>query len=160
MMTKLAILASVLCSGCLSIEAEIEETCISRTGVEIEGAPAVHHLDHAFLVEDMSDVHKLLEYNAELEFVRAEIRPTSGVTSLDFVSAASFAIDGNQIYACDGDCPSTDGLQLLSAAKQSATPFLSADMLSIQLSVDGDLPQQAWTVDVDVCVKGTASWSL
>jgi hypothetical protein len=159
--TKLALLAIALsATGCLSIEAEIEGTCISRKDVEIEAAPNVHTASHAFLIEDMSEVHRLLDFDAELEFVRAEIRPTSGVTSLDFVDAASVAIEGMPVYACEGNCPSTDGIELLTTAKQSATPYLSADMLSVQLEVTGDLPQTAWTADIDVCVKGTASYSL
>lgn len=160
-MTKLSLLAIALCaSGCLSIEAEIEGTCISRTDIQIEAAPAVHSISHAFLIEDMSDVHRLLDYDAELEFVRAEIRPTSGVTSLAFVEKAAVAVEGTPVYACDGNCPSTDGIEMLAAAKQPATPYLSADMLSIQLDVTGDLPQVPWTVDIDVCVKGTASYSI
>lgn len=157
---KYFLFAAVLCSGCLSIEAEIEGTCISRQDVQIEAAPDVHTASHAFLIEDMSEVHRLLDFDAELEFVRAEIRPKSGVTSLDFVDKAAVAIEGMPVYACDGNCPSTDGIELLTTAQQSATPYLSADMLSIQLDVTGDLPQVPWSADIDVCVKGRASYSL
>jgi hypothetical protein len=157
---KYFILAAALCSGCLSIEAEIEGTCISRTDLQIEAAPDAHTISHAFLIEDMSEVHRLLDFDAELEFVRAEIRPKSGVTSLAFIDAAAVAIEGMPVYACEGNCPSTDGIELLTTAQQSATPYLSADMLSVQLEVTGELPQTAWTADIDVCVKGKASYSI
>jgi len=150
---------AVLSSGCLSIQAEIEETCISRRDVEIEGV-SVTSASHGFLVEDMSDVHRLLDYDAELEFVRAEIRPTSGVTSLAFVDSAMVSVEGVPAYACDGNCPSNDGVEMLSTAKQSATQYLSADTLAVQLTVAGQLPSTAWTVDIDVCVRGSASYTL
>lgn len=156
---KALLAIAVLSTGCLSIEAEIEGTCVSRHDVEIEGVD-VTSASHAFLVEDMSDVHRLLEYDAELEFVRADIRPTSGVTSLAFVESAAVSIENTPVYACDGNCPSDDGIEMLATAKQSATPFLSADALAIQLTVTGQLPTSAWTVDIDVCVRGKASYTL
>lgn len=153
------VLFAVLCSGCLSIEAEIEESCVSRRGVEIEGV-AEPTVSRGFLVEDLSEAHRLLDYDADLEFVRADVRPTAGVTSLAFVASAAVAIEGQPVYACDGDCPRGDGIAMLAEAAPRATPYLAADQLAVQVTVTGDLPRTAWTVDVDVCVRGTASYTL
>ena len=156
---KLVMLAAALCGGCLSIEAEIEESCISRRDVQIEGAPT-NRVSLGFLVEDLSELHRLAEYDPALEFVRADVRPTSGVPDLAFVDAATVAIEGVPVYACAGNCPTGDGIAMLATAKHSATPYLTADALALQLTVSGQLPATTWSVDLDVCVKGSASYRL
>ena len=116
-----------------------------------------NRFSRGFLVDDLSDVKKLLEYNAELEFARAEIRPTSGVTNLDFVELAVIAIEGAPVYGCSGDCPTGE---LAVQVPTSATQYFAAESLAIQMTVTGALPHEVWTVDLDVCVRGNASYSL
>jgi hypothetical protein len=153
---KRFLLLAMFGTGCLQIEAEIEDSCITREGVKIEGVD-VTKVSHEILLDDLSDVKRLLEYNAELEFARAEIRPTSGVTSLDFVALAFVAIEGSPVYGCAGTCGS--GI-LDVAVPTSATQYFTAESLAVQLTVTGALPKTEWTVDVDVCVRGTASYKL
>lgn len=157
---KSFLVLAVFSSGCLQIEAEIEESCITRKDVQIEGVDTTT-VSRGFLVDDLSDVKRLLEYNAELDFARVEVRPTGGVTRLDFVELAFVAIEGSPVYGCSGDCPSADGsIALPSAVTTSATQYFASDSLAIQLTVTGTLPKAAWTVDIDVCVRGTASYSV
>jgi hypothetical protein len=151
---------AVFSGGCLQIEAEIEESCITRKDVQIEGVDSTV-VSRELIVDDLSDVKRLLEYNAELDFARVEVRPTSGVTRLDFVELAFVAVEGSPVYGCNGDCPSADGsIALPAAVTTSATQYFAADSLAIQLTVTGALPKAAWTVDLDVCVRGTASYTL
>ena len=153
---KTLLLFAVLGTGCLQIEAEIEESCITREGVKIEGVDSTV-VSRDIVVDDLSDVKRLLEYNANLEFARAEIRPTSGVTGLDFVELAFVAIEGSPVYGCAGTCASgTLDVQV----PTSATQYFAAESLAIGLTVTGALPKTEWTVDVDVCVRGTASYSI
>ncbi|HLL25441.1 MAG TPA: hypothetical protein VK427_25065 [Kofleriaceae bacterium] len=150
----------LLClTGCLQIEAEIEESCVTRSGVEVEGVE-LSSLSQTFMIDDLSEVHRFTDNaDADIQFVRATIRPTSGVTSLAFVEAASVVIEGETVYACAGDCPSGEGVELPSQTRTDAMKYLSADALAFTLSVDGELPKTAWTVDVDVCVRGNVSYS-
>ena len=150
-------IAIVLLSGCLSIEAEIEESCISRRDVEIEGVTGTT-ISRAFLVDDLSDVHRLLEYDGDLELLRADIRAT---TDLGFVESASIAFEGTPVYACAGDCPADgNALTLPAATRESVLPYLSADSIAIALTVTGQLPGTAWSADIDVCVRGTVSYEV
>jgi hypothetical protein len=153
---KSLILVALLSSGCLSIEAEIEESCVSHAGVEIEAASGTS-ISRTFIVDDLSDVHRLMEYNAELEFSRADVRPTSGITNLGFVEHAAVAIDNTPIYSCTGNCVSESGIVLPPTVDASATAYLAADSLAVSLTVMGQLPQVAWTADIDVCVRGHLS---
>ena len=153
---KHMILIAVLSSGCLQIDAEIEESCIYRKDVQIEGIDATT-ISRGLLIDDLSEAHRLLDYNAELEFARAEIRPTRGVTNLDFVELALVAIEGEPVYGCSGTCASG---ALDVQVPTSATQYLSAESLAIQLTVTGALPKTDWTVDIDVCVRGTASYTV
>jgi hypothetical protein len=150
----------LLASGCLSIKADIEESCITRQDVQIEGA-ATGTFAQTFVIDDLSDVHRLMEHGTTtLEFVRADIVPKSGVTSLGFVDRANVMLESMPIFACDGDCPDETGaLALLSATGADATQYLAADQVNVGLEVTGALPATAWTVDVDVCVRGTVEYS-
>jgi hypothetical protein len=156
-----SLLFAVCLPGCLSIEAEIEESCITRKDVEIPGVPEAS-ISQTFVVDDLSDVHRLLEHgSASLQLTRADIRPTSGVTSLDFVSTARIDLEGTMFFGCDGDCPTESGvLALLSANQEDAIPYLQGDQLGITLAVSGAMPIDAWTVDVDICVAGNVSYEL
>ena len=154
-MTKFLLLA-MFSTGCLQIEAEIEESCIFRKDVQIEGVDATT-ISRGILIDDLSDAKKLLEYNADLDFARAAIRPTSGVTNLDFVELAVVAIEGAPVYGCAGNCASG---ALDVQVPTSATQYFSAESLAVQLTVTGALPKDAWTVDIDVCVRGTASYTV
>ena len=151
-------LVGLLLTGCISIEAEIEESCVTRRDIHVDGV-ATTSLTKTFLVDDLSDVHRLLEHDAEIELARADVRATSGVTSLAFVDAAAIAIDNVGVYGCDGDCPTTgNALAIPPTSQQSAVELLAAEQIAITLEVTGALPADAWTVDVDVCVRGTLSY--
>lgn len=149
-----------LVPGCLSIQADIEESCVTRRDVQIEGVTA-ESFAQTFVIDDLSDVHRLMEHGTTtLEFVRADIVPTSGVTSLGFIDAATVALEDTRIFTCNGDCPDETGaLALLSATSADATQFLAADQLEVTFEVIGALPTSAWSVDVDVCVRGTVAYS-
>ena len=151
-----------LLAGCplVEVSAEFEEVCITRTDVQIEGVSETSVSQH-FTFDDLSDVHSLLELDADLAFVRAEVRPTSGVTDLAFVQSAHVAFDATPVFACDGDCPTLDhAVALGSAAQVNAVDFLAQDKVEVSLDVVGQLPTTAWTVDVDACVKGHITYSL
>lgn len=155
-----AALMMLLLPGCLSIQADIEESCITRRDVQIEGAVA-GSFAQTFVIDDLSDVHRLMEHGTTtLEFVRADIVPKSGVTSLGFVESAHVMLESMPIFACDGDCPAETGaLALLSSTSADAVPLLMGDQVGVTLEVTGALPTSAWSVDVDVCVRGSVEYS-
>jgi len=161
-MRLVGIASLALLSGCplLDVTAELEEVCVTRTGVQIEGVTETS-VSQQFTIDDLSEVHDLLELDAELAFVRAEVRPASGVDSLAFVQSAHVSFDDIPIYACDGNCPTLDNAVALQATAQvDALDYLTRDSIDVSLDASGQLPASAWTVDVDVCVKGHISYTL
>lgn len=150
------LLLAAFSTGCLSIEADIEESCVTRKDIEIDGVTATK-VSRDFVIDDLSDVHQLLEYNATLQFARAAIRPTSGVANLDFIAFAFVAVEGSPVYGCQGDCGTGE---LPAAVVKDATPYLAADSLAVGITVTGELPTAPWTVDIDVCMRGTASYEV
>jgi hypothetical protein len=164
-----------LSGGCplFSVEAEIEEVCVVRSGIAVEAVDAgttsisqQYDIDVAEL-EGLTD---LVELDAELEFLRFEARATSGITELGFVDAAHVTVaSGNPdaalptlvAYDCDGNCP-TDGATLVvpAATQNEAADYLASGSLVVDVEVSGALPSTAWTMDVAVCVKGRAKYTL
>lgn len=150
------LLLAAFSTGCLSIDAEIEESCVTRQDIEIDGVTATK-VSRDFVIDDLSDIHELLDYDATLQFARAAIRPTSGVANLDFIAFALVAVEGSPVYGCQGDCSSGE---LPAAVVKDATQYLAAESLAIGLTVTGELPATPWTVDIDVCMRGTASYEV
>lgn len=161
-MRLVGIASLALLGGCplVEVSAELEEVCITRTGVHIAGVDATSVSQH-FTFDDLSSVHDLLQLDADLAFVRAEVRPASGVTDLAFVQSAHVALDDTPVFACDGDCPTLDHAVALAAATQvNAVDYLAQDSVEVALDVVGQLPATEWTVDVDACVTGHVTYSL
>jgi hypothetical protein len=162
-MRLVGIASLALLSGCplVQVTAELEEVCITRKDVHVAGVTETSVSQH-FTFDDLSEIHDLLDLDAEVAFVRAEVRPTGGVDDLAFVDAAQVAFDANPVFACDGDCPTLDHAVALAAAAQqsNAADYLTHDKIDVSLDVTGQLPTTEWTVDVDACVKGSVSYSV
>jgi hypothetical protein len=153
---RLAGIASlILLTGCplVRVSASFEEVRITRSDIHVDGVTETS-ISRSFAIDDLSEIHELLDFDADLQFVRAELRPTSGVTDLTFIDTASIGFDGTQVYSCDGDCPN------LSAIQSSAVDYLAADSIDVSLDVSGQLPTNAWTLDVDVYVKGHVAYEV
>lgn len=162
-----------LSAGCplLEIKAEVPEVCLTYRNVHVagvSGAPTTY--TNQFSFDDLSAVKDLAKLDANLEFVRAEVRATSGITSLDFVTSAHLAIASGdpsatlptlEVLDCDGDCL-TDGttLEVPAAIQHDAVAYLETGSLVIDLSLAGKLPEQDWTMDVDLCLKGNVDYTL
>jgi hypothetical protein len=164
-----------LSGGCplFSVEAEIEEACVVRKGIEVEAVPAgTTSLTESYDVslDELGGLGDLLDLDADLEFVRFEARATSGIAELGFVDAAHVTVaSGNPesalptlvAYDCAGDCPVSGATLVVPAtAQQDAADYLASGSLVVDVQVTGQLPATAWTMDVSVCVKGRATYAL
>jgi len=153
---------ATLLTGCplLEVDVEMQEVCITRRGVEIEGVTETS-FSRGFVFDDLSDIHELLEHDADLRFVRARIRAASGVSGLGFVDSAAVSFENTPVYSCDGDCPTLDNeIELAAGVQTNAVDYLAQDSIAVQLEVSGELPATAWSVDVDVCVRGHIKYAV
>lgn len=114
-------------------------------------------------------MHQLLSYDAELQFVRAEVH-TASADALAGIARASVDIASNDpgsklplalVYACDGDCVAPDAsLDLPAQTVTDALAYLSSKSLAVDLSATGELPAHPWTMAVDVCMSGHAHYDV
>jgi hypothetical protein len=168
---KLLPLASLfLLTGCpfLEIEAEVAEVCVTYNHVTIEGV-AVDSVQTSFVADDLGQLSALVEQDAELAFVRAEIRAVDR-DDVGFVSAAKVAIaSGNPdsalptlpIIECDGDClPDGPTLAIPADVQHSAVDYVKSGSLVVDLELRGALPAEAWTADVDICMTGRVGYAV
>jgi hypothetical protein len=163
----------VMLPGCplLDIEADVPEVCLSYPNLQIAGVPAQSSIKQTFVFDDLSAVHDLTnKLDANLEFVRAEVRATSGIENFAFVRAVHVVVSSGDagstlppltMYDCDGDCaPEGNKLEVPASLAHDAIAYLKSDSIVIDLDFQGDVPSSSWTMDVDVCMKARASYTF
>jgi len=154
----------LLVTGCplLDVETDVSEVCVTYAGVQIDGASETS-VQASFTIDELGQLNTFIDQDADLEFVRAEIRATDG-TDLGFVDAAEVSVAGGDpestlptlpVISCDGDClPDGASLQIPATVQHSAVDYVRTGSLVIAVDLHGQVPAVAWTADVDVCMKG------
>lgn len=158
---KLLVLALVLSTGCLQLDAEVSALCSTRHDVAVEAAPleeVTFELDVALAI---SELEALGDLETELRLDHVRFAATAGVDGLGFVDAATIALGGRTLIACDGDC-ARDGLDLLLLAEDGALDpdDYADDTLAITATIHGELPTVAWTMAIETCAEATATGRL
>lgn len=169
---SLLVLGTGLCllPGCplLDIQADVPEVCLSYPNLEITNPIPQSSAKQTFTFDDLSKVHDVLQKNANVEFVRAEIVASAGIENLDFVQGVKVAVsatDGSlpamTMYSCDGDCvPDGNALEIPASLAGNAIEYLRKDSITIDLDFRGEIPVGTFTLDVNVCLKGSASFEV
>jgi hypothetical protein len=171
-MTRSALLFGLfMLPGCplVDVEADVPEVCLTYPNLQIQ-SPAVSSATESFVFDDLSAVHDLAKQDASLGFVRAAIRVTSGLPNLEFIDAVRVVVSSGDpgstlppltMYSCDGDCaPDGNTLDLPATAAHNAIDYLRSNSVKIDLEFRGQIPAASWTMDVDVCMKGKASYTV
>ena len=151
-------------------QVEVTELCVPYDGVMVAGvAPGTTTLDHVFNYNKLSSIQALASAVQDLQFVRVDATTTSGVTSFDFVSAAHVSVASGdptsplptlEVYDCDGDCvPDGSTLSVPSTFAQSAIAYVETGSLVVDLEIDGQLPVDDWTMDMDFCFSGELGYN-
>jgi hypothetical protein len=151
-------------AGCplLAIEAEVSEVCVTYADVQIEGVPTGDRVTHSFTIDDLGSLQEFVDQDAELSFTRVAVRTHgSGFPSIQsaHVSVASgdpeSTLPTMSIVECDGDCVS-DGftLDIPAGIQQSALEYVKSGSIAVDMDLQGQLPIEAWSADVDVCMTG------
>jgi hypothetical protein len=121
--------------------------CATRTGVEVPAAPAGDGAVELAFDVATPDLPGLAGGPLRVEHIRAS--GASGVTDLGFVAAAQVTAAGAPVVACDGDCTTDGELYLVSDARIDP----AGATLPVDVAIQGALPEIAWTMDVEVCVR-------
>jgi hypothetical protein len=157
--------------GCplLDVEADVPEVCLTYPNLQVQ-TPAVSSLTQSFVFDDLSAVHELAKQNAKLELVRAEIRATSGVDNLAFVDAVHVVVTSGDpgttlppltMYDCDGNCtPDGSTLEVPAGLAHNVIEYLRSNSIKIDIDFRGEIPAASWTMDINVCMKGSAGYTV
>jgi hypothetical protein len=175
MITKSALLFGVglgMLPGCplLDVQVDAPEVCLTYPNLQIPAVTGVSALQKTFVFDDLSSIKDIAKLDGNLQFIRADIRATSGIDSFAFVEAAHLVVSSGDpastlppltIYNCDGDCaPDGNQLELPAAAANNALAYLRESSIVIDLDFQGQVPEIAWTMDVDVCMKAQAGYTF
>ena len=162
----------VMLPGCplLSIEADVPEVCLTYPNLQVETTMGATSIKQSFVFDDLSAAHDLTELDADLQFVRAEVRATSGIENFSFVRAVRVVVSSGDpsstlppltMYNCDGNCaPEDNKLVVPAALGRDAIEYLKSNSIVIDLDFQGDVPAASWTMDVDVCMKARAGYTF
>jgi hypothetical protein len=163
-----------LATGCplLEVEAEFEDLLVTYPGIEISAASEgeQQHTERSFAVDDLMALEQAARFvdGGMVELVSADLRPSAGI-DLGFIQRASIVVRSGDpdsplaplTYACDGDCTVDAGvLAIQSLDTQNALAYLQTGSLLVEVSIDGELPARAWTLDVDLHFRGTVKASV
>jgi len=166
------VLGLTMLPGCPLLDAEVEvhEVCMTYPDVQVDGVATGTTLQSSFTFNDLSRLHTLVDLDANLQFVRGEVRAKSGITDFSFVHAAHVTIASGDpsstlptldLFDCSGNCVANgQALELPAAVQQEAVEYVRGDSVIVGLDFDGQLPAQAWSMDVDVCLNGHVAYSV
>lgn len=166
------VLALVALPGCPLLDAEVEvpEVCITYADVRVPGVTDDSQIQSSFLIEDLSAIEELADLDASLEFVRGEARITSGLDGFSFVEGARLTIASGDpestlptlsLYECTGDCLAAGTTLALPGGQQNAVlDYVKSGSLAIGIDLAGPPPATDWVMEVDICLKGRAGYSL
>lgn len=163
-----------LAAGCplLEVEAEMPEVCMTQKDIEVTGVPLGQNtaITETFAFDDLSAFDALDELEANVRFKSATVRATYGVGDLAFIDMAHVVISSNNpdsnlgpltVYECDGNCPAKDNALAIPVTTQdNALEYVKSGSLAIALDAAGFMPSSDWKMDVEICVAGTASYSV
>jgi hypothetical protein len=162
----------VMLPGCplLQVEADVPEVCLHYPNLQIQTPPGLTSAKQSFVFDDLSAAHDLTELDANLEFVRAEIRATSGIENFQFIDAVHVVVSSGDpastlppmtMYDCDGNCaPEGNKLVVPAALAHDAIEYLKSNSIIIDLEFQGEIPAASWSMDIDVCMKARADYTV
>jgi hypothetical protein len=167
-----SVLALVALPGCpfLDVEVEVPEVCITYSDVHVPGVTDESQIQSSFVIEDLSAIQALVDLDASVEFVRGEARITSGLDGFSFVEGARLTIASGapdstlptlSLYECEGDCLANGTTLALPGGTQNAViDYVKSGSLAIGIDLAGPPPATDWVMDVDICLKGRAGYTL
>ncbi len=177
-MSKLVSIASPVCMlallpGCplLEVEVEVPSACMTYANVEVAGAAddQATAVSESLVIDDLSAFAPLTGPDSDVRFIRAAVRAIRGVDDVGFVAGATLVLASGDpeselpalVYACDGDCPSSSTeLEIPVTPGDSALAYLRSQSLLLELELRGQMPADAWALDVEVCLSATTSYSF
>jgi hypothetical protein len=175
------VLALALLPACplLDFQADVQSACVTYSDVAVEAMPPVMGtIEKSFTVNDLDSFKQLADDGFTMEFASGDVQAGSGISSFGFVQAAQVDVASGDAsstlptleFDCT-NCGSGDATELdfapvnggsgsVSAATIDAKPYFDSGSLVITVGLTGMPPSVAWSMNVDVCVTGSASYQV
>ncbi|HEX4454132.1 MAG TPA: hypothetical protein VH143_24885 [Kofleriaceae bacterium] len=158
----------------LDLQADVQSACVSYSDVAVDPMPQVTGtIEKSFTVNDLDSLKQLADDGFQLSFASGDVTSATGISSFGFVKSADVAVasgDPNSTLPtlefscsdCGGDTTELDFTPVTtgSAATVDAKPYFDSGSLIVTIGLTGMPPSVAWSMDVDVCVTGTASYEV
>jgi hypothetical protein len=162
----------------LDLQADVQSACVRYSDVAVDPMPQVTAtIEKSFTVSDLDSLKQLADDGFNLSFASGDVTTASGVSSFSFVKSATVDVasgDANSTLPtlefnctdCGSDTTELDfapvdgGSGSISAATIDAKPYFDSGSLIVTVGLTGMPPAVAWSMDVDVCVTGTASYEV
>jgi hypothetical protein len=160
-----AALATLPACPLLDVQVTVPEVCVTYKDVHVDGMPGGETMiEKMFTVDHLDQAKALADQGATVQFVHAQIRATSGISSFDFVRQAKLTVASAdeastlpavEVYDCE-DCATSGSVLDVDATSQvDPNPYLASGSLLVTIDLAGQAPADAWTMDVDICMSGT-----
>ena len=153
----------------LDVETDVQETCATYHDVQIDGVPVAQGtLSTTFTFSELGPLQDLASFDTGIQFTRAALHATSGVSDFAFVDGASLAIASGDpsstlpslvVFECAACGTPAPVLDVATSAAVDATDYVTSGSLIVTADFTGRAPASAWTMDVDVCMSGRGSYS-
>jgi hypothetical protein len=160
-------------AGCelFSLETDIPEMCINFKDRLIPGVGANADFERSISSDPLDTFGAYVELDAEITSARARLKVKSGANDLSFIDELTVTLKGaepdSQIapialvscydYACASD---SNEATLTETPPRGVMDAIKAGRIEVEVSMKGDLPEQDWVVDIELCVSGKARAAL
>ncbi len=153
----------------LDVQADVQDACVTYQNVSIDPMPQVTGtLEKSFTVSDLSALKDLADDGFQLGFARGDVRAVSGVSDFGFVQAADVLITSGSAdstlsafdFGCTNCGSAASEVDFAPQGSADAQAYVETGSLIVTVELTGTPPAVSWTMDVDVCMTGTASYEL
>jgi hypothetical protein len=172
-LTAVLAMAATFVASCAQVEADVPEAQVTQKGVAFHGTGWSGSHDDVSATQTFTlsseNLSWVKDLNSKVYLTEIELRATGGTQDLSFIHYAHVTIS-------DGDHKgmAIDVVDYAAPEHQAATPVLTAktpypidiskvwtaDRVVVTVSVAGQLPDKAWSVDVTLHLSGKISYKL
>jgi len=172
---RLFVLTAVLSPAlaCLQVQAEAPNVTVTQKDIVFDGVPTdvMAALGSTSMTKSFSQSHSKLDLPSGLtptvDALSVTLTAKSGPPNLDFIQALRITMSGGgtPVTLVDyekgtGRAPVGKSLTVQSLNPANVFEQWKSDMATFTLTVAGDLPPDAWTVDAVISFSGRLDYSL
>jgi hypothetical protein len=164
-----ALAALVPLTGCelFAVETEIPELCVGFNDRLMPGAKGGSEFERTVLADPLKTFGAYVALDAEITEARATLRAKTGVTSLAFIDSLSVSITPTtyvpgvgklSLVSCEDYACASDTMEstVAETPPQGIMDVIESGQVELEVRMTGDLPEEDWVVDIEVCVSGKA----